>query len=350
MNRLLEDGGVSQGGYEGLLGQGRGKSLEESFGEISIDGRVTGGRVEISRDKVKLEQSLGSDNPLLGDKKTYHQMVSDCSGMDDGPKSGKKKKTEDLSGFDVDDSGIERLSNLDVVDCGEKDSLDNQKSVDISDLIGVLEKPNSLTKTTLQIDVEKIQETQSVPLKNPQINSKPDNSKFHPSIVILENEPICLPPKFPEWKFIDAPGNFPIAQPPENYQEQTLALNDKNLDFIGATQIEECELNGYGRLQQKDTGQTIYTGYWQNGLKHGKPHSSPLRKTLGLGVGLINRTTKYNGDWQQGLQNGWGSILKLRPDNGDINCKIFLEQAFANFLEWNFALEFADPSGNCKIR
>ena len=286
MNRLLEDGGVSQGGYEGLLGQGRGKSLEESFGEISIDSRVTGGRVEISRDKVKLEQSLGSDNPLLGDKKTYHQMVSDCSGMDDGPKSGKKKKTEDLSGFDVDDSGIERLSNLDVVDCGEKDSLDNQQSVDISDLIGVLEKPNSLTKTTLQIDVEKIQETQSLQLKNPQPKSESDeetqfispsgvkpnnsNSKFHPSIMILENEPICLEPKFPEWTHIDSPANFPIAQPPIPYQEQTLMLNDTNLDFIGESQIEEAQLNGFGSLRQKDSGQDLYTGYWVNGLKHGK--------------------------------------------------------------------------------
>jgi hypothetical protein len=36
--------------------------------------------------------------------------------------------------------------------------------------------------------------------------------------------------------------------------------------------------------------------------------------TLGLGVGLINKTTKYNGDWHLGLQSGWGSILKCKGE------------------------------------
>jgi hypothetical protein len=141
---------------------------------------------------------------------------------------------------------------------------------------------NSQTKATLQIEVETMQETQPPPLKdqNPKSSSsnqpqlikpltvKPDI--FHPSIVILENEPFYLEPKFPEWTFIDSPSNFPTPQPPSPYQPQTLILNDKNQDFIGQSQTQQTQLNGYGTLLQKDTGQDLYTGYWQNGLKHGK--------------------------------------------------------------------------------
>jgi hypothetical protein len=203
------------------------------------------------------------------------------SEIDDGPKKEKKKKVRDVSVFE-DDSGIERLFDIDLVDCSEQDLLDDPKSLDISDLTAVMRNPNSLTKATIQVEVETMQETQPPPLKDPNPKSSSSNQPllikplsvkpemFHPSIVILENEPFYLEPKFPEWTFIDSPSNFPTSQPPSPYQPQTLILNDKNQDFIGQSQTQQTQLNGYGTLLQKDTGQDLYTGYWQNGLKHGK--------------------------------------------------------------------------------
>jgi hypothetical protein len=279
--------GISQAEYQGFFKGSQRKSLEQSFSEISIDTKLTEGQIETTRDNVKLVPSVADDDQVLGDKKSFDQMVSDYdsglnSEIDDGPKSEKKKKVGDVSGLE-DDSGIERLFDIDLVDCSEQHSLDNPKSLDISDLTAVMGNPNSLTKATLQIEVETMQETQPPPLKDPNPKSssfnqpqliKPLSVKpdiFHPSIVILENEPFYLEQKFPEWTFIDSPSNFPSPQPPSPYQPQTLILNDKNQDFIGQSQTQQTQLNGYGTLLQKDTGQDLYSGYWQNGLKHGKP-------------------------------------------------------------------------------
>lgn len=281
--------GVSQAEYEGSFRGSQRKSLEQSFSEISIDTKLTAGQIETIKGNDKLDPSVVDDEQVLGDKKSFDQMVSDYdeklgSQIDDGHRSEKKKKVGDVSGLE-DDSGIERLFDIDLVDCSEQDSLDDEKRSDISDPIAVIGNSNSLLKATLQIEVETMQETKPAPLKDPNPKSsssnqpqllspcsvKPDKpDKFHPSIVILENEPFYLEPNFLEWTFIDSPSNFPTPQPPSPYQPQTLILNDKNQDFIGQSQTQQTQLNGYGTLLQKDTGQDLYTGYWQNGLKHGK--------------------------------------------------------------------------------
>ena len=41
---------------------------------------------------------------------------------------------------------------------------------------------------------------------------------------------------------------------------------------------------------------------------------------------------------------------KIRPTAPQVDCKIFLEQTFASFLEWNFGLEFAEPGGIWRIQ
>jgi hypothetical protein len=115
--------GISQAEYEGFSKGSQKKSLEQSFSEISIDTKLTAGQIETSKGNVKLEPSVADDEQVLGDKKSFDQMVSDydeklSSQIDDGPKSEKKKKVEDISGLE-DDTGIEKFFEIDVPDSYE---------------------------------------------------------------------------------------------------------------------------------------------------------------------------------------------------------------------------------------
>jgi hypothetical protein len=73
--------------------------------------------------------------------------------------------------------------------------------------------------------------------------------------------------------------------------------------------------------------------------------------TLGGSAESGELTLEFSGVWQF-----WGAIFKNQPKleiakiAGPLNCKILMEQVFVFWKEWNLGLEFADPSGKCRIR